>query len=112
MERADEFAVTLETVADRTVVARVEGDLDLATSPELERTLAQADAGNRLVVDLGGCTFLDSSAIRVLAARARASAAAGGNLALVVSDPGVRRVLEIAAVDRMLELHETLDAAL
>jgi anti-sigma B factor antagonist len=112
VDRADEFAVTLETVADGTVVARVEGDLDLATSPELERTLEQADVGGRLVVDLGGCTVLDSSAIRVLAARARACAAAGGSLALVVSDPGVRRGLEIAAVDRMLELHETLDAAL
>lgn len=107
MEGIGGFTLALETVEKATVVS-VEGELDMATSPELERALQQVGVDTRLVVDLTRCTFLDSTAIRVLAARA----AAGGPIALVVAEPGIRRVLEIAALDRLVELHDTRDSAL
>lgn len=84
----------------------------MATAPALEEALAEAGFAERLVVDLTSCTFVDSSAVRVLVASARDSQAARGSLALVVTDPGILRVLEISAVDTMLPVHETLDAAL
>jgi len=112
MERAGEFAVTVSKVSEATTVAAVAGELDLATSPELERALEGVSAAARVVIDLRECTFLDSTAIRVLVARARVSGEAGGSVAVVAPDPGVRRALEIAAIDRVLELHESLDAAL
>jgi anti-anti-sigma factor len=112
MERADEFAVTVSTVSEATTVAAVVGELDLATSPELERALEGVSTAERVVIDLRNCTFLDSSAIRVLVARARVSGEAGGGVAVVAPDPRVRRALEIAAIDRVVELHDSLDAAL
>ncbi len=112
VEATHEFRVTVDAPARGVVVAAVTGDLDLATSPQFEQALRQARPGDRLVVDLSGCTFVDSSALRVLAARARASHEEGGAVAVVVSDPGVKRVLEIAALESMVELHELLDAAL
>ena len=110
--RVGEFGITLETVSEGTVVATVDGELDLATCPELEQAMAQASLEDRLVVDLEGCTFLDSSAIRVLVERARASREAGGSMAIVASGSGIRRVLEIAALESLIELHPTREAAL
>ena len=92
-------------------VVRVEGDLDLSTCPELEHALEGADLADRVVVDLSGCTFFDSSALRVLVQRARAAATAGGTTALVTTDPGILRVLEIATTDAMLPVHDTLESA-
>jgi anti-sigma B factor antagonist len=93
-------------------VLRVEGELDMATAPQLEEALLAAGFDQRLVIDLTGCTFLDSSAVRVLVASARDSEAASGSLSLVTPDPGVLRVLQISGVDTMLPVHSTLDAAL
>ena len=47
-------------------VVRVEGELDMSTCPELEHALEGADLADHVVVDLSGCTFFDSSALRVL----------------------------------------------
>ena len=107
-----EFDVSRTMLPDGGTILRVEGELDMATAPTFEDALANAGFGERLVVDLTGCTFLDSSAVRVLVSSVRDSEAAGGSLALVVTDPGILRVLEISGVDTMLPVHEALDAAL
>ena len=93
------------------MVVRVDGDLDMATSPELEEALESADVSKRIVIDLSGCTFLDSSAVRALVATARAAGPAGGDVALVTRDPGILRVLQIASVDVLLPVHETVELA-
>jgi anti-anti-sigma factor len=108
--RAGELELTVDPRPEAgTTVVRVDGDLDLSTSPDLEDALAAADPAHRIVVDLSGCTFIDSSAVRVLVATSRED---DGRVALVARDPGIRRVLEIAAVDTMLPVHETVEAAL
>lgn len=112
MARAGEIEVTLEPLPDGGVVVRVEGELDMATSPNLEKALESADKDGRVVIDLTGCTFLDSSAVRVLLATARTTETANGRVALVARDPGILRVLEIAAVKTLLPVHESLESAL
>jgi anti-sigma B factor antagonist len=104
--------VTLETRPEGTWVVHVAGELDMATTPELEEVVEGLDLGRKVVIDLSDCGFLDSSAVRVLVGTARAAEAAGGTVAIVADDPGIRRVLEIAAVDKMLPVHERLDSAL
>jgi anti-anti-sigma factor len=110
--RAGDVEVTREALPEGAVVVRVEGELDMATSGDFEEAIGDGDPVDRLVIDLTDCTFLDSSAVRVLVETARAMEASGGKVSLVVQDPGILRVLEIAAVDTMLPVHDTLDAAL
>jgi len=52
----------------RRAVLALAGELDLATLPVAERALAQARAGGarRLVLDLGGVSFLDVSGLRLI----------------------------------------------
>ena len=63
------------------------------------------------MIDLLGCTFLDSSALRVLVHQARAAEDAGGAIALVTTDPGILRVLEISTTDALLPVHDTVESA-
>ena len=55
--------------ADGEVRIELTGELDLATSPALERTLQDVTAstgGGRVVVDLRGLSFMDSTGLRVV----------------------------------------------
>jgi anti-sigma B factor antagonist len=110
--RAGDVEVTREHLAGGATVVRVEGELDMATSSSFEEVLDAEDLGEQLVIDLTDCTFLDSSAVRLLVEAARAAQQANGNVSLVTGDPGIRRVLEIAAVDTILPVHDNLDSAL
>ena len=112
MTKVGEFDVRRRQLPGKGTVLQVEGELDMATAPTLEEALADAGFAERLVIDLTACTFIDSSAVRVLVSSARDCEAARGSLALVVTDPGILRVLEISGVDTMLPVHDTLAAAL
>lgn len=49
------------------IVAAVHGEVDLVTAPQLADVLALAVASSRaVIVDLCGCTFMDSSGVRML----------------------------------------------
>lgn len=110
--RAGDVDVTRETVLDGVVVVRVEGELDLATCVSFENVIGEIDLGQRLVIDLTQCTFLDSSAVRVLVTTVRSAQGAEGSVSLVATDPGILRVLEIAGVDTMLSVHPSVDDAI
>jgi anti-anti-sigma factor len=109
--RAGELEVTSHALPQGGTVVRVDGELDMATTPEFEEVVEDVDAGSRVVIDLSKCTFLDSSAVRILVTVAREAEETGGTVAIVAHDPGILRVLEIAAVDRMLPVHATLESA-
>jgi anti-sigma B factor antagonist len=104
--------VTRQTLPGGAVVVRVEGELDLATTETFEDALGTPDPGGTTVIDLTECTFIDSSAVRLFVEAARAAQKTQGTVSLVASDPGIRRVLEIAAVDTMLPVHDSVEAAI
>lgn len=110
MTDAAEFDVTVEVVSGARVV-RVRGELDLATTPRFQGAVG-APRADRLVVDLGECTFIDSSAIRALLGAARGQLDAGGSAAVVAVEPATLRVLEIAGVGQALPVFSSLADAL
>ena len=103
----------ISTVAPDTGVSvvRVRGELDQATSPALEEALTQPPAGENVVLDLTDCSFIDSSAIRVVLAGAKHVESGGGAMALVVPAAGVLRALEIANVEARVPIHPSVEAA-
>lgn len=85
------------------VVAR--GELDLASAPQLRSALmrATADDPSRLVVDLTGVTFVDSTGIGVIIGTMRRGERRDRDLRIRGASPGVRRILEIAGLTALLE---------
>ena len=100
----ESFCVQVLTPKDGVVVLAPCGELDLFTSPELRaRLLAALDDGfARVIVDLTRVTFFDSSALGVLVAAARRSAAGAAGLEVVCPPGHLARIIEIAGLDRVL----------
>jgi anti-anti-sigma factor len=95
------------------LVAAVAGEVDLGTVAGLEEALGDAVSSGRLVVvDLTECGFIDSSGLRALVRARSAAEQAGGSLALVIADPALRRVLEVAALDTVFDVHDSRGGAL
>ncbi len=93
------------------IVAR--GELDIGATPRLSTVLAMAGAshGGRLVLDLAGVDFIDSTALGVLVQAERRVRERGGRIALVTTDPNIVRVLQITALDRLFPVYATRAAA-
>src|SRR4051812_50108764 len=74
-----ELAIDVSTRGADVVLA-LNGDIDIHTAPHLRDRLAslQGEGNTSIVVDLGGGTFLDSSALGALLAAPRELTAAGG----------------------------------
>lgn len=82
------------------------GELDIATTPELEQALADAtaDAATEIVLDLRELTFMDSTGLRALA---QANARAGESsfaLSIIRGPRQIERVLEISGLGGLLPL--------
>jgi anti-anti-sigma factor len=105
VDTPSEFAVDVEPSSGQRVVLRVHGDLDMSTAGRVEDALRSVPDTDALVVDLSECTFLDSAGIRVLTSAIRNDR----HVSIVAADPGIRRVLEITAVDTVVGVFPTLD---
>lgn len=87
------------------VVLRVAGEVDIVTSPVLQRHLDAAIASRRdtVVLDLAEITFLDARGVGVIVAARKSASRSGSRLIIRRPPPLVRRVLEIAdQVDRLV----------
>jgi anti-sigma B factor antagonist len=107
------FAAATERLEDGTHVVRVLGEVDLATAPALERMLLAVDddRSSAVIVDLTGCTFLDSSGLRALIASRTRLERSSRPFALVLSNPNVLRILQITGCDKRFDIYPSLGAA-
>jgi anti-anti-sigma factor len=78
----------------------LEGELDLATAPDVEEELERVEASDAkaIVLDLSGLTFIDSTGIRLVLAADRRSRADSNRLTLLRGTPAVQRAFEISGV--------------
>jgi anti-anti-sigma factor len=86
------------------VLVRPVGELDLATVPMVDEQLAELSSAGftRLVLDLRGVRFLDSTGLRMLLAWHGRSTNDGIAFSVIPGPPVVQRVLEITGVDGRL----------
>ncbi len=107
------FGIIRRELDQRTSVISVEGDLDLATAPQLKRMLFDSleDGHSQLVVDLSLTSFMDSTALSVLVGVNR-SLDSGGRLAIVCARSNLLRIFELSGMDGAFAISPTLDDAL
>lgn len=107
------FRVTTAVIGDVGLVS-VSGELDLYTQDEFDQALVDVRASERssVIVDCSAVSFIDSTAIGILAEHARRRRSDGGAVFVVSRDPRTLRVFEITGVDRIFRCVPTLHAAL
>jgi anti-anti-sigma factor len=83
---------------------RLVGELDLSTVPEFYERISELANGGRLVLDLSGITFLDSSGLRALLQLSQQSKEDGFELALIRPSEVVERLLDLTGAGPQLPL--------
>jgi len=96
------------------VVLLVEGSVDIYSSPELRGELKAAlDAKtDRIIVDMGGVTFVDSSGLATLIEALQKTQGYKGKLFLCHLSQTVLGVFQLANLDHIFQIKETREAAL
>ncbi|MFB4263719.1 STAS domain-containing protein [Nonomuraea sp. GTA35] len=96
-----------------TVIA-VTGEMDATNRADLEAYLAEAGAAlaGRLVFDLSGVPFMDSSGLHVLLKCATDCLKAGGVVHLAGVQPLPARLFEITGVVAHMPVHERVEDAI
>ena len=104
--RGDALVLTVED-------PRIDAARAVAFKDAVRRALTPAPGDpppDRVVMDLSGVEFIDSSGLGALAASAKALG--GGTLHLAGAQPLVLKVLRLTHMDRVFGLHDDVGAAL
>ena len=102
-----QIATTSES--DRYVIT-VSGEVDLATSPQLDRAVISAiDSGAAsVVIDLTDVTFMDSSGLGVIVRALKRCREAENDLDLVITNERVLKVFGITGLDQVIPIHASI----
>jgi anti-sigma B factor antagonist len=105
--------VKREKLPEATVVS-IAGSVDIYSSPELRGELKVALDGKvkRLVIDMGGVAFVDSSGLATLIEALQKTQGYSGKLLLCNLSPKVLGVFQLANLDRIFQIRDTREAAL
>jgi anti-sigma B factor antagonist len=85
------------------------GEIDLASTPYLDTALdglTSNDAVRKIIVDLSGVTFLDSSGLHALFKRARGAEVDGYELEVVRTPAHIRRLFTLTGLDHVVRFGE------
>jgi anti-sigma B factor antagonist len=106
--------IRIADVGEHTAVIAVHGELDVNSADALRSALSDGSNGDgrRVVLDLVGTTFIDSTALGIISGASKALARAGGSLTIVASDPRIVRVFKLTGLDRSIRVERSLAEAI
>ncbi len=83
------------------------GDLDMGTADQMKRTLTELieKGQSKLVMDLSGVAYVDSSGLGALVAAMKQARAVGGNLKLCGLQEDVRSIFEMTRLIKVMAVH-------
>ena len=99
---------------DGVIVLTLAGSLDAATAAGLKREVVLLTDGgkNRVAVDLGKLTLIDSTGVGVLISLFKRARAARGAVHFAALGGQPKEIFRLLRLDRSLDLHPTLDDAI
>jgi anti-sigma B factor antagonist len=110
-----DFRVEETTLEGGTRIVGVHGELELATAPTLGQRIRRPlfwEGAERVVVDLSGVVFLDSSGASALLLSVSHARALGLTLVFVCPEGDAMRRLRTYGLDSMLSIFPTREQAL
>ena len=102
--------ITTTPGSDRYVIT-VSGEVDLATSPDLDTAIIAAiESGTSSVaIDLTDVSFMDSSGLGVIVRGLKRCREADKDLDLVITNERVLKVFGITGLDQVIPIHDSIE---
>ena len=112
-EAGPSYRIETYATAPGEYVVALEGEIDLAARPELDRELEllHDEHPQRVVADLTATTFVDAATLGLLESAQSRLRAAGTQLCLVCTDSHLLKILRLTGVDRVMDIFETVSEA-
>jgi anti-sigma B factor antagonist len=105
LQTHEDGSVTVLTVTGDLVI----GDAESMFKKTVTRLLEEGHT--RLLVDLSGVGFLDSSGLGALVRALTQSQKEGGQTKLLRAGPQIRKLLQMTKLDSVFEIHDDMEAA-
>jgi anti-sigma B factor antagonist len=94
------------------IVVRVTGEVDLSWSQSIRKAILDALVKAQAVgVDLSAVSYIDSSGIAALVEGFQSARGKGQKFSLIAASQSVRSVLQLARLDRVFPMVDSVDAA-
>jgi anti-sigma B factor antagonist len=89
------------------------GEVDLESSPAAREVLLKClESTSKVIVDLSEVTYIDSSGVASLVEALQAAKKNGSQFSLAATSEPTRRVLELARLDKVFTLYDSVDDGL
>ena len=109
----DRFTALTDEHGDNRFVVVLTGELDLVYTGHLQSILNDLiTPGARVVLDVGGLTFMDSTGLSSLLRASERARIAGATFRLAAPHPAVTRILNLTGAALALETRDDVLAAL
>src|SRR3954464_10068969 len=114
MTQTASFAVREEAPEDGVFVIAVDGEADMTTAVKFNESFFTAARSGlrRVVADLTGVSFIDTTMLNALVVGHRRMVRDRGSFAVVCNGSNVPRVLDITGLRDFLDVFDSRDAAL
>lgn len=102
------------TVEQGGTVVLVSGEVDLHTAGDLGAALTEVaeSEARRLIVDLSGVDFMDSTGLSVIIQAVADMEAKGGSVAVVTTTPKITKVFTLTGLDQRIPMFTSTGEAL
>jgi len=98
---------------DGSNIVAFEGDVDLQSSPDARKILLETvTKGKPVLIDLSKVNYIDSSGVASLVESFQSARKSGLNLVLVSVSEGALRVLQLARLDKVFVICDTIEDGL
>ena len=105
--------IAVETSKEGIVIFRLTGKLNMVYAPALRQEIAeQTSAGhNKIVIDMSGVDFMDSSGLGALINGLKGARQGGGDLRIAAPVEQVKLVLKLTNLDRVIKTYSSAEKA-
>jgi anti-sigma B factor antagonist len=95
-------------------IIALSGEVDVYTSPRVKQEIVDLLNGGttKLIVDLSGVEYLDSTGLGVLIGGLKRARERDGDLKLLCDNPRILRIFEITGLTKIFDIHRTEAEAL
>ena len=95
------------------IVYKIEGDVEFDDSIQLNETFTQtiAEGSARIVIDLGGCNYIDSSGLGALVEGLKSTQKANGDLRLSNLNEDFKEILMMTRIIKYFQIFDNTESA-